>query len=81
MIELNFEYKNNFKRDWYKLRLLINKLLWVNLKRLKGMHHSGNFLEKKENYKSSIIVFAKKEKLKNLVIYDAINKILSKIKF
>ena len=43
------------------------------------MHHLENFLEKKKklfNYS-----FCKKEKIKNLIIYDAINKILIKIIF
>jgi hypothetical protein len=43
------------------------------------MHHLENFLEKKIKI-TSIIVFAKKEKLKILLIYDAINKILIKNK-
>ena len=43
------------------------------------MHHLENFLEKK-NHKHSVIVFAKKEKFKNLLVYDAINKILIKNK-
>ena len=43
-------------------------------------HHFVNFLEKKKNNNTSIIVFAKKEKFKNLLIYDAINKILIKNK-
>ncbi len=44
------------------------------------MHHLENFLEKKNNKYSSILVFAKKEKFKNLLVYDAINKILNKNK-
>ena len=37
------------------------------------MHHLENFIEKKKN----IFVFSKKDKRKNLLIYDAINKILN----
>ena len=39
------------------------------------MLHLEHFIEKKMEIKNSIIVFAKKEKKKNLLIYDAINKI------
>ena len=47
-----------------------------NLKKIKGdASHRKFFRNKKKN---SIIVFAKKEKVKNLLIYDAINKILNK---
>ena len=38
------------------------------------------FFRKKNNNKNSIVVFAKKEKFKNLLVYDAINKILNKNK-
>ena len=41
------------------------------------MHLLEIFLEKKEDQFSSIIVYAKKEKFKNLLVYDAINKILN----
>ncbi len=44
------------------------------------MHLTENFLEKKNRNNTSIIVFAKKEKKKNLIIYDSINKILNKNK-
>ena len=47
-----------------------------NLKNIKGDASFRTFFRKKENRKSSIIVYAKKEKKKNLLIYDAINKIL-----
>ena len=47
-----------------------------NLKKIKGDASFRTFFRKKENRKSSIIVYAKKEKKKNLLIYDAINKIL-----
>ena len=50
-----------------------------NLKKIKGDASFRKFFRKEiENDKSSIIVFAKKEKFKNLVIYDSINKILIK---
>ncbi|WP_440669813.1 phosphotransferase [Candidatus Pelagibacter sp. HIMB1483] len=51
-----------------------------NLKKLKGDASFRQFYRKKNKNLSSIIVFAKKEKLKNLIIYDAINKILRKNK-
>ena len=38
------------------------------------------FFRKKNNNYTSVIVFAKKEKFKNLLVYDAINKILNKNK-
>ena len=38
------------------------------------------FYRKKIDKKSSIIVYAKKEKIKNLLNYDAINKLLLKNK-
>ena len=44
------------------------------------MHHSENFIERKLKKRSSIIIFAKKEKIKNLLNYDSINKILLKKK-
>jgi hypothetical protein len=44
------------------------------------MHHSENFIEKKNKDNSSIVVVANKEKIKNLIVYDAINKILIKNK-
>ena len=51
-----------------------------NLKKLKGDASFRQFYRKKNKNFSSIIVSAKKEKLKNLIIYDAINKILIKNK-
>ncbi len=44
------------------------------------MHHLENFLGKKNLNFNSIIVFSKKEKFKNLLIYDAINRTLVKNK-
>ena len=51
-----------------------------NLARIKGDASFRKFFRKKNNNYSSIVVFAKKEKFKNLLIYDSINKILIKSK-
>ena len=51
-----------------------------NLKKIKGDASLRKFFRKKNKNFNSIIVFSKKEKLKNLLIYDAINKILIKNK-
>ena len=51
-----------------------------NLIQIKGDASFRKFFRKKNNKYSSILVFAKKEKFKNLLVYDAINKILSKNK-
>ena len=48
-----------------------------NLKKIEGDASFRNFFRKKEDQFSSIIVYAKKEKFKNLLVYDAINKILN----
>ena len=48
------------------------------LKEIKGDASFRKFYRDKNNY--SIVVYAKKEKVKNLLIYDAINKILKKNK-
>ena len=48
------------------------------LKKIKGDASFRKFFRNKEN--NSVLVFSKKEKLKNLLIYDAINKILIKNK-
>ena len=48
-----------------------------NLKKIRGDASFRNFFRKKEDQFSSIIVYAKKEKFKNLLVYDAINKILN----
>ena len=50
------------------------------LKKIKGDASFRKFYRKKNNQNTSIIVFAKKEKFKNLLVYDAINKILNKNK-
>jgi len=47
---------------------------------IKGDASFRKFYRKKINKKSSIIVYAKKEKIKNLLNYDAINKLLLKNK-
>ena len=49
-----------------------------NLIKIKGDASSREFFRKQNKNKSSILVFAKKEKFKNLIIYDAINKIFIK---
>ena len=51
-----------------------------NLKKIKGDASFRKFFRKKDKKSSSIIVFSKREKLKNLLIYDAVNKILVKNK-
>jgi aminoglycoside/choline kinase family phosphotransferase len=50
------------------------------LKKIKGDASFRSFYRKKNNKKNSIIVFATKEKEKNLLIYDAINSLLIKNK-
>ena len=50
------------------------------LKRIKGDASFRKFFRKKRKDYSSIVVFAKKEKFKNLLVYDAVNKILNKNK-
>jgi len=49
-----------------------------NLIKIKGDASSREFYRKQNNNDSSVLVFAKKEKFKNLIIYDAINKIFIK---
>ena len=53
---------------------MINK----NFKRLKGDASPRIFFRNKKKYQSSIIVYAKKDKKLNLLIYNSINKILLK---
>ena len=50
------------------------KLDNVKLKRIVGDASFRTFYRKKKARKNSIIVFSKKEKEKNLLIYDAVNK-------
>ena len=56
------------------------KLVKSKLKKIKGDASSRSFYRKKKNDKKSIIVYATKEKEKNLLIYDAINSLLIKNK-
>ena len=51
-----------------------------NLTVIKGDASFRKFFRKKNKKFTSIIVFSKKEKFKNLIIYDSINKILNKNK-
>ena len=51
-----------------------------NLKKIKGDASFRKFYRKKNKNINSIIVFAKKEKFKNLIIYEAINRFLNKNK-
>ncbi|MDA9177694.1 phosphotransferase [Candidatus Pelagibacter sp.] len=55
--------------------MLLDKL---KLKKIKGDASFRYFFRKKDNNTSSIIVYAKKNKKLNLLVYDAINKILIK---
>ena len=48
------------------------------LKEIKGDASFRRFYRNKKNH--SILIYAKKERFKNLLIYDAINKILNKNK-
>ncbi len=57
--------------------MTINK---KNLKKIKGDASFRTFYRKKNKDRNTIIVYAKKEKLKNLLIYDAINRLLIKNK-
>ena len=50
------------------------------LTKLKGDASFRSFFRKKENSNSTIVVYAKKEKFRNLLVYDAINKIFIKNK-
>ncbi len=47
---------------------------------IKGDASFREFYRKKNNRSTSIVVFAKREKFKNLLVYDSINKILNKNK-
>ena len=48
--------------------------------KIKGDASFRKFYRKKNNNHTSVIVFAKKEKFQNLLVYDSINKILNKNK-
>ena len=56
------------------------KLTKSTIKKIKGDASFRSFYRKKNNKENSIIVYAMKEKKKNLLIYDAINKLLIKNK-
>ena len=51
-----------------------------NLKVIKADASFRKLFRKKNKRFNSIVVFAKKEKFKNLLVYDSINKILNKNK-
>ena len=51
-----------------------------NIKKIKGDASFRKFFRKKNKNYTSIVAFAKKEKFKNLIVYDAINKVLKKNK-
>ena len=51
-----------------------------NIKEIKGDASFRKFFRKKDKNYTSIIIYSKKEKNKNLLVYDAINKILNKNK-
>ena len=51
-----------------------------NLKKLRGDASHRNFFRKKYNDGNSIVIVAKKDKFKNLLVYDAVSKILNKNK-
>ena len=51
-----------------------------NLIKIKGDASFRKFFRKESDNHTSIVVFAKKEKFKNLLVYDAINKILNQNK-
>ena len=51
-----------------------------NLKKIKGDASFREFFRKRSKNFTSIIVLSKKEKFNNLLVYDAINKILIKNK-
>ena len=48
----------------------------LTLKKIKGDASFRSFYRKKNNKRNSIVIYATKEKEKNLLIYDAINKLL-----
>jgi aminoglycoside/choline kinase family phosphotransferase len=56
------------------------KLIKLKLKKIEGDASSRSFYRKEKDNKKSIIVYATKEKEKNLLIYDAINSLLIKNK-
>ena len=50
------------------------------MKEIRGDASFRKFFRKKNKNYSSIIIYSKKEKNKNLLVYDAVNKILNKNK-
>ena len=50
------------------------------IKKISGDASFREFYRVKKNNKTSIIVFAKKQKFKNLIVYCVINKILNEYK-
>ena len=50
------------------------------IKKISGDASFREFYRVKKNNKTSIIVFAKKEKFKNLIVYCVVNNILNKYK-
>ena len=50
------------------------------IKKIKGDASFRKFFRIENKNSSSILVFAKKDKFKNLLVYDAINKVLNKNK-
>ena len=56
------------------------RLVKSTLKKIKGDASFRSFYRKKNNKKNSIIVYATRDKEKNLLIYDAINSLLIKNK-
>ena len=56
------------------------KLKKKEIKKIRGDASHREFYRKKNKFRNSIIVYTKKEKEKNLLIYDCINKILLKNK-
>ena len=84
--ELFFEYKKQSNKRFLKIKKImfgkeINEKLGENRYiKVKGDASSRIFYRKHKVNKSSIIVYSKKDKKKNLLNYDAINKILIKNK-
>ena len=84
--ELFFEFNRNTKKRFLKIKKIIFDLeIKENLGenkyvRIKGDASFRTFLRKSKGKRSSIIIHCKKEKKKNLLDYDAINKIFIKNK-
>ena len=67
------------KEKWKYLDLENGKILKINykLKKISGDASFREFYRLKKNNKTSIIVSAKKNKYKNLIVYSVINNILN----